>query len=185
MKVPKSAKAKAFCEYYAESEDGTQSALKAGYSEKTAGQMAYNLRQTLEVQQYIQYLLSEKEAKKRKDEERLREKSNISKEMLIAEAAKLAFADMGTFVENEDGLFRLKDFSELPEGATAAIMEISETPTPLGKNKKLKLHSKQAAITLLADLLGYKAAEKKEIIIQETAIDKTNFSIKTRAPEIE
>lgn len=213
MKIPKSAQQRDFCKFYAESEDGTGSALKAGYSEKTAGQAAYNLRQKPEIQAYIKYLLAEKESKKRKDEERLREKANISKEMLIERLRVLGFSQIDDFVDYEEaglkevpnpdfnpyeeestknpkminqysGGLRIKSFSEIDPSKMPALLEISETETVAGRNRKIKLHNPLAAISQLADLLGYKAAEKKEIIIQDSAIDKTNFSIKTRAPEV-
>lgn len=213
MKIPKSAQQRDFCKFYAESEDGTGSALKAGYSEKTAGQAAYNLRQKPEIQAYIKYLLAEKEAKKRKDEERLREKANISKEMLIERLRVIGFSQIDDFIDyepetsqmvdnpdfNEDekegpenrklkrvytGGLKIKGFSEVDPEKMPALLEFSEADTMAGRNRKIRLHNPLAAISQLADLLGYKAAEKKEIFIKDSAIDKTNFSLKTRAPEV-
>lgn len=214
MKIPNSAKERAFCEYYAETEEGTQSAIKAGYSVKTAGQQAYNLRQVDYIQAYIQYLISEKEAKKRKDEERLREKANISKEQILERLKVIGFSQLSDFVDyeeptteevdnpdydpdKEDSVFnnpkqhihkgglRIKSFKDVDPEKLPALLEFAEVDTMAGKNRKVKLHNPLAALSQICDLLGYKAAEKKEIVVHDSALDKTNFSIKTRAPEIE
>lgn len=50
-------KRKRFCEEYVIDLNGTQAAIRAGYSEKTAAQQAEQLLRILEVQEYIQELM--------------------------------------------------------------------------------------------------------------------------------
>lgn len=50
---------KRFCDRYFETLNGSQSAIYAGYSEKTARQIAHNLLQEDEVEEYLQSLRAE------------------------------------------------------------------------------------------------------------------------------
>lgn len=174
VKIPKGALKRAFCEHYAVSRIGSKAAIAAGYSEKTAKQKAYELLQDPEIKAYIAFLEAEKIAE-----------ANVSKEDLILELKKIGFSDIADFVDVRDQSISFKDFAEMPKGATSVIAEVSETTGKYGSSFKFKLHPKLDAIRQMAEMLGYKATEKKEIFIQDSAIDKTNFSIKTRAPEIE
>ena len=54
-----SSRQEAFCRYYAESGNGLQSAIKAGYSEKTAGQQASRLLNNVTIQEKIRSIRQE------------------------------------------------------------------------------------------------------------------------------
>lgn len=64
MKPKLTLRQKKFCEYYASSGNGTQSAIKAGYSKKTARQIADENLSKPYVAQYFQSLLKKQEDKR-------------------------------------------------------------------------------------------------------------------------
>lgn len=165
-------KQKAFCEAYSIKRSGTWAAKEAGYSEVTSRTQAYQLLQRPEIQEYIKFL----------EEERLAE-AHVSKERLLLELQKMAFANYEDFVDySQDGGMRVKDFSEIGRDKMAAVSEFSETTNKFGSTAKFKLHSKLDAIEKLASMLGHKAAEKKEITVTEGNLQQTNYSLKKRAP---
>jgi phage terminase small subunit len=63
-------KQKRFADYYIETGNATESAIKAGYSEKTAKEMGYENLTKPHIRQYIDERLAEKESKRiaRQDE---------------------------------------------------------------------------------------------------------------------
>ena len=92
----------------------------------------------------------------------LARKHEVTADLVIAEFASVAFADMGDFLSfDEDGEVRL-DLSNLPPGATAAIQDVTQEVYPGGKGDsarpvrrtKLKLHSKIPALLALARHTG-------------------------------
>ena len=60
VKKPLSDKQKTFCKHYIKDLNGTQAALRAGYSEKTAGQIANNILKEPHIREYINKLLAKK-----------------------------------------------------------------------------------------------------------------------------
>lgn len=60
------AKQIAFCELYAESGNGSQSAIKAGYSQKSSRSIAYELLTKPHIQHYIKQLVDERLEEQRK-----------------------------------------------------------------------------------------------------------------------
>lgn len=58
------ARQKAFCEYYVASGNATESAIKAGYSEKTAYSIGQRLLKNVEVKAYIEELMKKIEDKR-------------------------------------------------------------------------------------------------------------------------
>lgn len=194
METPAKLTAKqiAFCKAYSIKRSGTKAAIDAGYAEKNAASQAYQLLQVPEIKAYIEFLEAEKVAE-----------ADISKADIILELKKIGFANIGEFMEfgerdlepnseeKEDddiyiatggGAMRIKHSTELSKDQLAAISEVSETRGKFGTTTKFKLHSKLDALKSLADLLGHKAPEKKEIVVTEGKLEKTNYSLKKRPP---
>ena len=93
---------------------------------------------------------------------------------MVRELAQIAFTDMGDYVTwGPDGV-RLKDSSELPEGASAAVLEVSETTTEHGRTLKIKLHDKLGALNSLAKRLGM-FIERQEV--NAHVFTRWNFTI--------
>ena len=137
------AKQQRFVEEYLVDLNATQAAIRAGYSVRSAAIQGFeNLRKP-----NIQELLTSRR-------QELLAANDLTPEKIVAELARLAFADMGVYVSwGPDGV-RLKSSDELPEGATIAVAEVSETTTKDGGTVKFKLHDKKGALDSLAKHLG-------------------------------
>ena len=123
--------------------NATQAADRAGYKAKNLAVCASKLLLKPKVQTAI------REAMKARSE-----RTQVSQDSVVAELARLAFADMGDYVSwGPDGV-RLKSSDELPAGATIAVVEVSETITKDCGTVKFKLHDKKGALDSLAKHLG-------------------------------
>ena len=118
------AKEKMFCEYFVKTNNAKEAAIMAGYSEKTAKQQAYQIKQRAECQEYIEYLrqelLSELGINKFNYmiEYNKIAKSNI-KDYYIKIGEQLKLLDSGeTYFEP---IMRLKNIDELTPDQTAVI----------------------------------------------------------------
>lgn len=85
----------------------------------------------------------------------LANKAQVAQERLVEELARVAFADMAVYASwGPDGV-TLKEHDQLPEGASVAVAEVSESVTRRGRHLKFKLHDKKGALDSLARILGY------------------------------
>ena len=149
-------KQKIFCHEYIIDWNGTRSAKVAGYKESSAYQIASENLTKLEIKQYINYI---------KDD--IEKEAGITKLRNVKELQKLAFSSIAhlhnTWIE-------LTEFENLTQDQKDSIESI-ETKTENRtydegtievKYVKIKLYSKQAAITELNKMMGYNAVEKIE-----------------------
>lgn len=147
----------AFVEEYLIDFNGTQAAIRAGYSVKTARKMA---SENLTKPDIIDAL-----ARRRVE---LAEANEVTPEKVAAEYALMGFANLEDYVKWAPDGITLTASSELPEGATRAVSEITEVRTSKGDDYttttiKFKLHDKKGALDSLCRLLGYNAPEKREV----------------------
>ena len=134
---------RSFVEHYTLSFDATKAARQAGYSDKTAGQLGYQLLQNPSIRDEIDKII-EKNAK-RHSELRFR---------VIRELARIGFAnikDFGTFDKNG---FHVHSSDDLEDELTAAIQEFHVTETDKSRSVKFKLASKEKALEMLGRHLG-------------------------------
>lgn len=142
------AKQERFVEEYLVDLNATQAAIRAGYSEKTAGSISFENLQKPEIQDAI-------------DEKRrqLSEKTGINQSRVLKEYAKLAFLDPSLFYD-ENGL--LIPIQDLPNEVSAALTGIECTRHTLGDGEdrdieyttKIKFADKIKALDSLAKHLG-------------------------------
>lgn len=142
-----------FVEEYLVDLNATQAAIRAGYSVKTANRIASENLVKVGIQEAIQEAMRARS-----------ERTKVIADDVVRELARLAFADMGDYVSWGPAGVRLKDSSELPEGASIAVLEVSETTTKDGGTVKFKLHDKKGALDSLAKHLGM-FIERKNINI--------------------
>lgn len=154
-------KQKLFCEYYSYDWNGTQAAIKAGYSKDTAGAIASENLQKPEIQAYIKVLQSD-----------LEKRCGVSKAMVIDEAKKIAFSSIASL---HNAWITLKEFDQLTEEQKASISQIEtqkrvevkyigETEVPYEVDYvKIRLHDKMKGLELINKMLGYNAEEKLNI----------------------
>lgn len=127
-----------FVEEYLIDLNATQAAIRAGYSEKTARQQAYQLLGRAHIQDAIL------EAKQRRTE-----RTEVTQDAVVEELRRIAFSLMTNVASWSDGSVVLKDSADLPEEVVAAVAEINRTASRSGVNVKVKLHSKLKALELL------------------------------------
>jgi phage terminase small subunit len=154
-------KQKAFCRYYVFDWNATQAAIKAGYSEKTARQIANETLTKPYIKAYIKELCSD-------DEKYM----GISKRLILAEHMKLAFSSISNL---HDTWITRKEFDKLTEEQKACIQEIStKTNTVFDQVEKkpieveyvkVKLYDKQKSLDAISKLLGYDAPTKIEMTV--------------------
>ena len=146
-----SAKQRCFAEEYLVDLNATQAAIRAGYSERTAKSQGQRLLTHVDVAALIA------------DSKRTRsDKTGITQEMVIAELAKIGFADIRKAVawgdtpvdDGQGGLaypVELIPSSQIDDDTAAAITEVSLT----AQGVKIKMADKRAALeTLLKHTAG-------------------------------
>ena len=168
-------KQKRFCSEYIIDWNGTRAAIVAGYSQKTARQIAVDNLSKLNVKTYIEAI--------QKDIEK---QAGISQMMVLQEYMKIAFSNIAdlhnTWIDRND-------FDQLTEPQKAAISEIDtrvirrtiDSEIISVEQVKIKLHDKQKALTEISRMLGYNAPEKFDHTSKGDKI--TGFTIKVKRNE--
>lgn len=144
-------KVKVFVREYAKDLNGTQAAIRAGYSVRTAGAIASEHLQKPHVQAAIQ---AEQAARAKRLE--------ITADAVVREFAILGLADMRNYLRFDDKGQVYLDWANMPETATKAIAEITQEEYVEGKDEdarvirktKFKLHDKVRALENLGKHLG-------------------------------
>lgn len=143
-------KAARFAEEYAVDSNGTQAAIRAGYSAKTASSAADRLLRKIEV----------KEAIKAHQKERSR-RTGIKADRVLRELARLATSNITHYEVDEKGKLRLAPGA--PAEAMRAISSVKmETrtieregfPVILERKIEFKLWDKNAALSTITKCLG-------------------------------
>jgi len=146
--TPKQAR---FVDEYLIDLNATQAAIRAGYSEKTAAIIGHeNLRKP-----NIAAAVAQRQ-------EKLAAKLEVTAESIVAELAKLGFANMGDYMKATSGGDPYLDFAGLTRDQTAALAEVTVEDFTDGrgddardvKRVKLKLWDKRAALVDLGKHLG-------------------------------
>lgn len=145
-------KQKRFCEEYIIDLNATQSAIRAGYSEKTAGSIGQRLLKNVEIQNEINALNNARSAK-----------AGITAERVLSELGKIAFTDIKEVLSFDENGVRFKDSEEV-DGTIISEVSSQETVTRRGTgdsreetvrvNLKMKLHDKLKALELLGKHLN-------------------------------
>lgn len=119
--------------------NGTQAAIRAGYSEKTACEQASRLLANAKIQQAIK-----EEMKKRE------QRTQITQDRVIQALAEIAFADVTDVVTVQDGEVLYCDTSRLSKNQRAAIAGIKKGVAGI----EVRFHDKTKALELLGKHLG-------------------------------
>ena len=128
-----------FVEEYLIDANGHQAALRAGYAPKCARQTVTKLLKHPEIAAAI-----------RRDMDTRAERMRLDADRVLAELARIAFADIGNLVDwGPDGI-TLKPKRELSADDRAAVAEVATG----GAGPRLRLHSKQRALDAIARHFG-------------------------------
>jgi phage terminase small subunit len=140
-------KENSFCQEYIIDFNGTQAAIRAGYSKNSARQIAAQLLSKLNIQARINELLEER-----------KERVEVKQDRVIYEMSKMAFSNIKDYL-NEDGSI---DLSKIDDYNSSQIQEVTEDITTGGTDdapwerikRKIRLHDKVKNLELLGKHLN-------------------------------
>lgn len=151
------AKQQLFVNEYLVDLNATQAAIRAGYSEKTAGQIGEQNLKKLEIANEIE--------KRMKDREK---RTEITQDMVLKELARLAFFDIRKIYDSNGNLIPIK---ELDDDTAAAIIGVDVSEVKVNRDsdkaeieytKKIKIADKRASLVDVGKHLGM-FVEKSEV----------------------
>ncbi|HEX6842919.1 MAG TPA: terminase small subunit [Stellaceae bacterium] len=132
-----------FVEEYLVDPNGHQAALRAGYAPRGARQTVTHLLKHPEIAQAIRRGMDARSQRMRLDADRV-----------LAELARIAFADIGNLADwGPDGV-TLKPKRELSADDRAAVAEVAAGSGKHGAGPRLRLHSKPRALDAIARHFG-------------------------------
>lgn len=147
--MPLNIKQEQFCREYIIDLNATQAAIRAGYSENSAGKIGHELWKKPEIQARIQELQYERS-----------QRTQITADRVLTELARIGFSDIRKMFADGD---RMKPVSQLCDDmapAVSAIEVVTKTlPTSDGDAEveyvhKVKLWDKNSALDKIAKHLG-------------------------------
>lgn len=153
-----SEKQKRFVAEYLIDLNATQAAIRSGYSKKTAQQQGSRLLLNVVVQEELS-----------RQQSKVAERLEITKERIVDELAKIGFANMLDYMRAGPDGDPYLDFSGLTREQAAALSEVTVEDFKDGRGEdardvrrvKFKLHDKKGALVDLAKMLGF-IVEKHE-----------------------
>lgn len=159
-------KQSAFCREYVLDYNGTQAAIRAGYSKKTANEQAAQLLAKLSTQKEIQWR-----------ESLLENKVIITKDKILRELSIIGFANLADHITIDDttGCVQAIGIDSLPAGASRAIKKVKERRVikstasgdeVLESTFEFELHDKQTALVNMGKELGM-FRDKHEIDVNQ------------------
>lgn len=156
-----SGKQAVFVKEYLVDLNATQAAIRAGYSAKTAKQIGSKLLTNVDLQAAVS-----------EGQKKLADAVGVTAERVVAEYAKLGFANMADYITGE-GAERSIDLSALSRDQAAAIQEMTVETVTDGhgedaeriKRTKFKLADKKGALDSLARHLGM-FTDKSELTVK-------------------
>lgn len=147
---------KKFCREYMKDFNGTQAAIRAGYSKKTSNEQAVRLLANVSAQKFIKQL-----------QEKNADKHEGLADELVEELKKIMRCDIRNFLDVGNSV---KDISQLPPELSTCVESIKKSETEFGDEDhggtkssiQFKLHSKMDAIEKLAKYVGLYEADNKQ-----------------------
>lgn len=145
------AKQARFVEEYLVDLNAAAAARRAGYTHKRSEAVGYDLLTKTDIQAAIEAAQKERSAR-----------TGITADRVIAEIAKIAFADPRKVMAWGPGGIELVDSAALSDADAAIVSEVSESISQSGSSVKIKLHSKLDALEKLAKHVGVYGDDRGE-----------------------
>jgi phage terminase small subunit len=145
------ARQRRFVDEYLLDLNATQAAIRAGYSANGADVAGVRLLGNVRVQAAIA-----------EGQQARKERTDITADAVLQELALIAFSDVGEVLEQRGGSLSMRDLDTMPVRVRRGIESVREQPTQHGTTWSVKMHSKIAALSKLADHLGLSAPQKHE-----------------------
>ena len=125
-----------FCKEYLIDLSATRAAIRAGYSEKSAGVTGYQLLQQEAVMVEIQSLMDARA-----------KRTEITADRVLKEYARVGFVDPRNIMQvDENGNMTVTASDLLSSDDAVCVSEIQQTVTENGGSLKIKLHNKMVAL---------------------------------------
>lgn len=160
---------KRFADKYFETLNGSQSAIYAGYSESTSRQIAYNLLQEPEVEEYLSKLREE-----------YQRKTGVTKEAWLNELKAIGFSDIRKLLTADGGLRNVNDIDDETAKAIAGIesFDVEVEGMKMGTNRKIKMYDKLNALEKIGRHLGYFEKDNEQLKSQTQNIINLGSGVK-------
>jgi phage terminase small subunit len=138
-------KQKAFCAEYIIDFNGTQAAIRAGYSPRTANEQAAQLLAKLSIQNEISRLMDDRS-----------KRTEVTQDRVLLEIARLAFNDPRKAFDETGNLKHVKDWPDEVAAAISSIKitEITQNDGPETYLKEVKFWDKGRQLELAGRHLG-------------------------------
>jgi len=136
-------KEKRFVEEYLIDLNATQAAIRAGYSKKTAGNIASQNLEKLHIREAIDKAIAKRS-----------ERTEITQDMVLQEYARIGFANIADYMSWNQSGNDLKNSDDLTSDQTAAVQEVVYEFGDNSGKVKLKLHDKKGALDSMMRHLG-------------------------------
>lgn len=151
-----------FCREYVIDLNGTQAAIRAGYSEKTANEQAAQLLAKLSIKNKIKEL-----------QNKIQERTEITADMVVNELAKIGFSNVQDYISSGNEIADISKVDKKKAASVGAIETVTKTRT-VGETEvtetttKFKLYDKVKALEQLGRHLGIfeKDNSQKERTVQ-------------------
>ena len=158
-----------FVQEYLSDLNARQAALRAGYSDATATN-AHRMLRRPEIAAAVA------------DAKRNRASAlQVTAERVIAEYARIAFANMADYVRFEADAMQVRPIDTLTADQTAAIAEVTESKTQRGGTVRFKLYDKLAALNALARHIGLGQIEPVSLSESDDASERQRDASPTDA----
>jgi phage terminase small subunit len=129
-----------FCHEYLVDSNGTQAAIRAGYSKRTAGSLAERLLKNVDISRRIEEL-----------EREILDKLKLTKEKVLARLELIAFGTIEGIVSIESGEARVKDTATMHPDKLAIIQSIKVNERG---RVSVSIHPQMPALLELARITG-------------------------------
>ena len=136
-------KQKRFAQEYVVDLNASKAARRAGYSQRTAGEIGYELLKRRDVQAEICKLMAERS-----------ERTQIRADRVLLEIGRIAFADIRKVVTWEGNDVRIVDADEISADDAATVAEISRSESKDKVNIRVRMHDKLNALEKAMKHLG-------------------------------
>ncbi len=132
-------KQRRFVEEYLIDLNATQAAIRAGYSVKTAKEIAAQNLTKLNISNEISKAMAERSRR-----------TGVTADRVIEELAKIGFVNISNVVDLNTG----KILTDTPKEDLACIQSVKVKSTEFGKDREVKFYDKKSALELLGKHLG-------------------------------
>lgn len=169
-----------FCQEYLIDLNATQAAIRAGYSENSAGQIGEQNLKKLEIQERITELNQARQAA-----------TGINQRRVLEELAKIAFGDISVLFDESGALLNIHDIDPGVRGMVSSVKSyeekavIGEETITQGMNREVKCWDKLKALEMIGrhiNLFEKDNDHKKPVLVSLDTLSAIAAKINQNSP---